>query len=738
MHRQKSSFLISLAALLLIGGTLLHVTLITASPLAALPAPTTSLYDYDFNNGSYNGWQEVTGTWTVSSGSLYGNYGCAAVNDPLPRIITGNSAWENIQFSFDINVQNSDEAAASALFRFAGQGFYRLAINPAAGITPDSGAIILYRNDPDTGLETELQRTTAFALSLATWYNFTVKVYGSDIEIWLANPADTLVLSSTDPDPLPPGRVGFQVESLAACPTHQVWYDNVTVQAIDPQYPANLALNRHVTVSASQDGSYNPAFMVDGDHTTRWSSPFSDPQWVYVDLGVTSAIGEARLWWEAPGRHYRIDFSDDAVNWQTMYEQTSGDGSLDVIPLSGVARYVRMYGLERGSPWGYSLFEFEIAERPTLFVDNFNDGDYQNWLPVKGNWYVNNGALGAVYPCQGGEFYKIVAGAYEWKNYEFSFDMKRLQGWDAGGAIFRYSPNGYYRLEVHPNTYYGGSFRLMRVNSANEETWFVDQPASFDAASWHRFRVRLYGPRIQVWVVNPPNDILLVDYMDPNPLLNGKIGFLEAAGAICPTEVIHDNVEVDAVLPPAPLLYQPADGPLAIGQQPVFTWQGYGPSIDHYELQLDTVNPPQRTYTIDAGNNVGPVTYDASGPFLMTTYYWRVRAVEQDVSHISPWSEIRSVTLLSQNVAAPSRNLYTALPATLAWNAVSWANGYEIEVAHDSGFESIAERYWPSTSVLSIPINLPNGGYYWHIHAQKADGSWGQWSGTESFIIAVP
>jgi hypothetical protein len=28
--------------------------------------------------------------------------------------------------------------------------------------------------------------------------------------------------------------------------------------------------------------------------------------------------------------------------------------------VSGTARYVRMYGTERGTPYGYSLFEFKV------------------------------------------------------------------------------------------------------------------------------------------------------------------------------------------------------------------------------------------------------------------------------------------------------------------------------------------------------------------------------------------
>jgi hypothetical protein len=40
---------------------------------------------------------------------------------------------------------------------------------------------------------------------------------------------------------------------------------------------------------------YAGAYAVDGSSTTRWSSVFSDPQWIYVDLGQTYAISEIVL-----------------------------------------------------------------------------------------------------------------------------------------------------------------------------------------------------------------------------------------------------------------------------------------------------------------------------------------------------------------------------------------------------------------------------------------------------------
>jgi chitinase len=100
---------------------------------------------------------------------------------------------------------------------------------------------------------------------------------------------------------------------------------------------------------------------VDGSTSTRWSSAYSDPQWLQVDLGATNTIGRVVLRWEAAyGKSYQIQTSNDATNWTNIYSTTAGDGGVDDITVSGSGRYVRMYGTVRATTWGYSLWELEV------------------------------------------------------------------------------------------------------------------------------------------------------------------------------------------------------------------------------------------------------------------------------------------------------------------------------------------------------------------------------------------
>jgi beta-galactosidase len=123
---------------------------------------------------------------------------------------------------------------------------------------------------------------------------------------------------------------------------------------------ANLALSGPASASTSYPGL--PASnTTDGNPASRWSSQFSDNEWIYVDLGASFTIGRVMLRWEtAYGRGYKIQVSADASTWSDVYATTTGDGGVDDLSLSASGRYVRMLGTQRATMYGYSLWEFEV------------------------------------------------------------------------------------------------------------------------------------------------------------------------------------------------------------------------------------------------------------------------------------------------------------------------------------------------------------------------------------------
>ena len=123
----------------------------------------------------------------------------------------------------------------------------------------------------------------------------------------------------------------------------------------------NLALNKTATASSLQSATFPASAAFDGNLGTRWSSAFSDPQWIQVDLGSSQTICGVTLAWEAAyGKAFQIQTSPDGTTWTTIYSTTTGTGGTQALPVSGTGRYVRMYGTARGTVYGYSLWEFEV------------------------------------------------------------------------------------------------------------------------------------------------------------------------------------------------------------------------------------------------------------------------------------------------------------------------------------------------------------------------------------------
>ena len=149
----------------------------------------------------------------------------------------------------------------------------------------------------------------------------------------------------------------------------------VACKTVDPRATTNIALNRPIIASSVYGPGMEAAKAVDGNTTTRWASVAQqDPSTLIVDLGKTYTITGVKLVWEAAfGKSYRIDVSADNLVYTTIYSTTTGDGGTDDITgLSGKGQYVRMYGMARGTNYGYSLWEFEVygtESQPDVYPD---------------------------------------------------------------------------------------------------------------------------------------------------------------------------------------------------------------------------------------------------------------------------------------------------------------------------------------------------------------------------------
>ncbi len=114
----------------------------------------------------------------------------------------------------------------------------------------------------------------------------------------------------------------------------------------------------------------------DDDINTAWGAAWNiDHQWIDIDLGTQAEISRVVLSWQSPNTfasQYRIQVSDDEINWQTIYTQDNGMGGVRVpdvngndycvedLTVSGSGRYVRMYAVKCITGYGVALRDFKV------------------------------------------------------------------------------------------------------------------------------------------------------------------------------------------------------------------------------------------------------------------------------------------------------------------------------------------------------------------------------------------
>ncbi len=112
----------------------------------------------------------------------------------------------------------------------------------------------------------------------------------------------------------------------------------------------------------------------DGNLNTRWASSYSDDQYLSLDLRRLRVVCGMHINWEtALGRDFNIEGSLDGEDWKLIRSIENNESFITSIDgLQDTVRYLRMQGITRGSPYGYSIWEWEIFSNP---FDEDLDGD---------------------------------------------------------------------------------------------------------------------------------------------------------------------------------------------------------------------------------------------------------------------------------------------------------------------------------------------------------------------------
>jgi len=124
------------------------------------------------------------------------------------------------------------------------------------------------------------------------------------------------------------------------------YIDHIYYVTSGPSIPQNLALNKPATTSSNENASLEGKYAVDGNINTRWSSAFSDPQSITIDLGADYQVNEVKISWEtARAKDYQVLISNDQSNWALLKAVTNNTTLVNQYTgLSGHGRYLRIYG----------------------------------------------------------------------------------------------------------------------------------------------------------------------------------------------------------------------------------------------------------------------------------------------------------------------------------------------------------------------------------------------------------
>ena len=217
---------------------------------------------------------------------------------------------------------------------------------------PWSAATMLSTPGSSTTYETQCDFVFPFTGTQSTCYMF-------DADRWLPT------------GPKQGGYLWLPLEFNGTVPTlnyYQDWDLNVSTgawRAFD--YSRNLASGK-IASASSVSGANTAANAFDSktylNYTdTRWVSAASDPQWIMVDLGAAMAVNRVILKCDSNyAKAFQIQVSTNSTTWTDVYSTTIGAAYsvTDASFPTTTARYVRMYGTQRGTSNGYSLFDFMV------------------------------------------------------------------------------------------------------------------------------------------------------------------------------------------------------------------------------------------------------------------------------------------------------------------------------------------------------------------------------------------
>lgn len=123
---------------------------------------------------------------------------------------------------------------------------------------------------------------------------------------------------------------------------------------------------KYTGLTASASDGTSPSIIFDGNtNGGRWQDANNvDDSYLIVDLGSVKEVDAIKIFWEgANAKDYNLSFSDDNNTYSGVknYTNLAAGARIDVLSALGITcRYIKMQGVTRQLPYGYSIYEFEV------------------------------------------------------------------------------------------------------------------------------------------------------------------------------------------------------------------------------------------------------------------------------------------------------------------------------------------------------------------------------------------
>lgn len=160
--------------------------------------------------------------------------------------------------------------------------------------------------------------------------------------------------------------------------------------------------------------------------------------------------------------------------------------------------------------------------------------------------------------------------------------------------------------------------------------------------------------------------------------------------------------------------------------------------IDYVQLVGLNAPPVSGTFTI-ATVRLRAISAMRGSPIVFNTRIPRQTKVAYEGENVTGALEGGLIIIAAPPPnGAPSLDYYTTGTPTLTWGQVTWAVGYEIEVARNANFADIVYAHVGGVPEITLPFALEDGVYYWRVRAVDASNNVGTWSAIMAFTVDKP